>query len=149
MFNVTTYIANCNAIGPAWNDIDNYKSKAIPTTFCNYGIYESNDTSSSVAQANFGDRYPTDSIIFTVNVVTEATADTPSYTTSKTVCFYCKDSASCTSTCDTAYKLTTSFAYPAARFCPCDNSCQPNPTSSPTSIPTKKPVARPTARPSA
>jgi hypothetical protein len=148
MFNVTTYVGTCKPIGPTRADVDNKNNvKAVPTTFCNAGIYKSNDTSNSVAQANIGSRYPTDSIVFTANVVVAATNTTASYTVSKTQCYYCKDAASCISTCDTVYKSASSYAYPAARICPCDNSCQINPTSAPTNIPTKKPVAKPTAKP--
>jgi hypothetical protein len=148
MFNVTTYVGTCKPIGPTWSDIDNKNNvKAVPTTFCNYGIYKSNDTSNSVAQANIASRYPTDSIVFTANTIVAATNTTAQYSISKTQCYYCKDEISCTATCDSVYKLTSTFAYPAAQFCPCSASCQSKPTNSPSGMPTKKPLAFPTSNP--
>jgi hypothetical protein len=146
MFNVTTYVGTCRAIGATWNTIDNYNVKAVPTSFCNAGIYPSNGTN-SIALAGFGNRYPQDSIVYTQNVVFAATGTTASYLESRTQCYYCNNPYTCTATCDSFYKLTSSFAYPAAQHCPCDEVCQLPPTIAPSSIPTKKPVANPTVKP--
>jgi hypothetical protein len=143
MFNATNYVGTCRSIGATWSTIDTFQNKAVPTTFCNAGIYASNATN-SISLASFGNRYPQDSIVYTQNVVVAATNKTASYTTSKTQCYYCNDPNTCTATCDSIYKFSSSFAYPAAQHCPCDAPCQ---VFMPSSSPTKKPVAKPTSIP--
>jgi hypothetical protein len=133
MFNATTYVGTCQAIGATWSSIDNFKTKAVPTTFCNGGIYQSSAIN-DVAQ---------DSFVLTKEVVTA------NDTTTETQCYYCKDASSCTATCDTQYKASSSFGYSASQFCPCDNSCQQlsssvyntyNPVAVPTELPSFFPI---------
>jgi hypothetical protein len=143
MFNATTFVGTCKAISETWSSMDNYNSTTSPTSFCNAGIY-STDDANVASQSNFGDHSPQDSIVYT------ATESTLGFSHSQTQCYYCKDASKCTATCDTQYKFSNSFRYNAARFCPCDGSCQ-LPTSivtSTTSAVQIKPVAIPTETPS-
>jgi len=149
MFNKTTYIGTCKPIGQTWATIGTYTNNTTPTTFCNNGIYPS-DATNDVSQVAFGGKQPTDSIVYTQNVITSATNTSGSYSTWKTQCYYAKDEAATAGTsCDTIYRVNQApFGFSATQFCPCDLPCQFAPTSRPSLKPTRRPTTiKPTTIP--